>query len=250
MGKSSFSVFLDDGGVMNDNRARGLNWQKLVGDFFIPKFGGSYEQWSAANIKAVDYEIKLMDQIIAVQPHYSYAKFSKIIQPAWIETMFRDIGIPIPTKEECEKLAVEAMSWITPQAHSMFPGVVETINQLSWTYNLYTASNEDSSTLQWYLSGMGILDSFVSPKFLFGPDLVDQFKSHESYFTTIFAYVDIAPEQAIIVEDNPMYVKYAEKSGAKVVQSRIDPVHPLVTKYSIRNMVDLPQTISSLIEES
>jgi len=33
-------IFLDDGGVMNDNNARALQWQRLVGEYFVPLLGG------------------------------------------------------------------------------------------------------------------------------------------------------------------------------------------------------------------
>lgn len=42
-------VFLDDGGVMNDNNTRALQWQGLVSEFFIPLLGGSSDAWSRAN---------------------------------------------------------------------------------------------------------------------------------------------------------------------------------------------------------
>ena len=38
-------VFLDDGGVMNDNNERGLQWQRLVSEFFAPLLGGPADAW-------------------------------------------------------------------------------------------------------------------------------------------------------------------------------------------------------------
>ena len=43
-------VFLDDGGVMSDNRLRGVQWQRLVGEFFVPLLGGTHEAWANANL--------------------------------------------------------------------------------------------------------------------------------------------------------------------------------------------------------
>lgn len=247
MSNSPYCIFLDDGGVMNDNRLRGPKWQKLVGDFFIPRYGGTPEIWNEANIKALTYEIEKMNQIIAEQPFYSYNKFSQEIRPTKIEIMFSHLGLEIPSKNECNRLIDEAWEWIMPRAHAPFPDVIDSIKKLSKKYNLYTASNEDSESLKKYLSGMGVLDCFASPEHIFGPDLIDQFKSHESYYEKIFEYVDIIPEQTIVVEDNPLFIKFAEKSGARVIQSRLDPVHSQVTKYSITNMTDLPLIVKSLI---
>ena len=37
------AIFLDDGGVLNDNARRGPQWQRLVGEFFAPRLGGEPE---------------------------------------------------------------------------------------------------------------------------------------------------------------------------------------------------------------
>ena len=46
-------IFLDDGGVMNDNRLRGTQWQRMVAEFFVPKLGGTLEAWTAANYQVI-----------------------------------------------------------------------------------------------------------------------------------------------------------------------------------------------------
>ncbi len=50
-------VFLDDGGVMNDNRMRGPAWQRLVAEYFAPRLGGEPAAWAAANRVAVEREM-------------------------------------------------------------------------------------------------------------------------------------------------------------------------------------------------
>jgi phosphoglycolate phosphatase-like HAD superfamily hydrolase len=44
-----FAIFLDDGGVMNDNAVRGSQWQRLVAEFFAPRLGGDPAAWAEAN---------------------------------------------------------------------------------------------------------------------------------------------------------------------------------------------------------
>lgn len=43
------AIFLDDGGVMNDNAVRGPQWQRLVAAFFAPRLGGDPAAWAGAN---------------------------------------------------------------------------------------------------------------------------------------------------------------------------------------------------------
>jgi hypothetical protein len=51
---SQLMIFLDDGGVMNDNSQRASQWQRLVSEFFLPLLGGTKEAWIEANRVAVD----------------------------------------------------------------------------------------------------------------------------------------------------------------------------------------------------
>ncbi|MFQ5795557.1 MAG: hypothetical protein ACE5JP_10975 [Candidatus Bipolaricaulia bacterium] len=45
-------LFVDDGGVLNDNTRRSLQWQRLLGEFFPPILGGTPESWAEANPQA------------------------------------------------------------------------------------------------------------------------------------------------------------------------------------------------------
>lgn len=47
-------IFLDDGGVMNDNRQRAVQWQGLVSEFFAPRLGGTSEARIEATRSVVD----------------------------------------------------------------------------------------------------------------------------------------------------------------------------------------------------
>jgi hypothetical protein len=42
-------LFLDDGGVLNDNTVRGPQWRRLVGEYFAPRLGGDPAAWAEAN---------------------------------------------------------------------------------------------------------------------------------------------------------------------------------------------------------
>lgn len=39
------AIFIDDGGVMNDNAVRGPQWQRLIGEYLAPRLGGSGAAW-------------------------------------------------------------------------------------------------------------------------------------------------------------------------------------------------------------
>jgi hypothetical protein len=48
------ALFIDDGGVMNENVRRGRQWERLVGQYFSPRLGGAPEAWAAANANVVN----------------------------------------------------------------------------------------------------------------------------------------------------------------------------------------------------
>ena len=48
-----YAIFFDDGGVMNDNRLRGMQWQKMLGEYFSPKYGGEPHKWAEANVSMI-----------------------------------------------------------------------------------------------------------------------------------------------------------------------------------------------------
>jgi len=47
-------VFLDDGGVLNDNDRRAVEWRRLLGEFFAPRLGGTPEAWGEDFLYAID----------------------------------------------------------------------------------------------------------------------------------------------------------------------------------------------------
>jgi len=51
---SHFTLFIDDGGVMNDNLLRAPQWRRLIAEFFIPRLGGTAEAWHDANQLIID----------------------------------------------------------------------------------------------------------------------------------------------------------------------------------------------------
>ena len=49
------AIFIDDGGVLNDNALRGQQWPGLVAEFFAPRLGGWPKAWAEANVNDPTY---------------------------------------------------------------------------------------------------------------------------------------------------------------------------------------------------
>ncbi|QBD81254.1 hypothetical protein EPA93_36870 [Ktedonosporobacter rubrisoli] len=231
-------IFLDDGGVMNDNIRRGLRWQELVGEFFAPLLGGPPEAWQKANLLTSEELFEPANWQRRLQATSDYASFDRLFLHDWLKNMCRFVGITAPATEDCIALAERATRAILPRAHAAFPGAIEAIRTLfQQGYTLYTASGESSRDLAGYLQGMGVRDCFA-PR-LYGPDLINTFKDGPEYYRRIFSEVGIAPARAIVVDDTPLVIPWACQAGARTV---------LVRKASSEVSTDATWQIASLAE--
>ena len=222
------AIFFDDGGVMNDNNLRGKQWKPLIAEFFAPRFGGEKENWMKANEYAVGFVMDILDHIQAMNKEISHKDYYALEHEVWAEKMFEFMGMQNPPKETYEKLALEVDNWVIPQVRSAYPGITDSIQKLSKNYILHTASNETSKVLDAYLAGMDVRNCF---KFLFGPDLINTMKSHQSYYQKIFSYAQVKPENTVVIDDNPGVLKHAEKTKATVIQSCLDGQNPEFENY-------------------
>ena len=236
-----YAIFFDDGGVMNDNRLRGIQWQKMIGEYFHPKFGGEPHKWAEANFMFIQ-EV-LAEQNEDLPPYEVYYNDFKT---RWITSMFEYVGIKSPPKEFHSKIHDEAVDFITPNVKAAFPGVVETIKNLhSCGFRIFTASAENSFQLKGYLRGMRVLDYFEE---FYGPDLIKTHK-FEEFYSLIFEDLNLNSRNAIVVEDNPQYLDQAEKAGANVIQACLTGEYEPSYKFYVEHMADLPEVITKLIKK-
>ena len=211
------AVFLDDGGVMNDNNVRRLQWQGMVGEFIAPALGGSPEMWAMANpqvMGAIQESLSWQARLQAFADA-DYESFERAYYLDWLGGMCAIVGVSLPPEEESIDLARRATAWIIPQVRSAFPGAVETIRLLhDEGHALHTASGESSADLALYLGGMGVRACFSR---LYGPDLIGTFKVGPEFYERIMSDAGVAPADAVLVDDNPDCVRWAVQAGARGV---------------------------------
>ena len=240
---SQLVVFLDDGGVMNDNSRRASQWQHLVSEFFIPLLGGTSEAWIEANRVVTNRLFDLDNWRLRIQAASDYVSFDRAYQVNWLGDMSELVGIPTPSEEECFQLAHRAVAYVTCRVHAAFPGVVSAIRILhNQGYTLHTASGESSIDLAGYLEGMGVRDCFGH---LYGPDLIDAFKEGPEYYERIFADVEVTPANALVVDDNPLAINWAAQVGARTVLVSNSPAPRAWTTYHIGSLAELPGLIQA-----
>lgn len=238
-------IFLDDGGVMNDNRPRQAHWQRLVGEYFAPILGGTPEAWAEANHVIFDplFPEPVSWQALA-EAAPDFQSYQRAYHLAWLGKMCAAVGVAAPPDEQCIELAARASAWITRRVRAAFPGAAEAIRALhDQGFQLHTASGESSAELAGYLEGMGVRDCFGR---LYGPDLVDAFKLSPTYYERIFADLGIAPADALIVDDAPLVLQWAADLGALTVLVAASPPAATTTTARIRRLAELPELLAAL----
>lgn len=239
-------LFLDDGGVMNDNSLRGPQWQRLVGEYFPPILGGTPQEWADANraISTGFFRPEAWRERIQSVP--DYASFDYAYQLDWLTQMCALVGVPCPPAEESVELARRASVWIIARVRSAFPGVVDTVRLLHRQgYTLYTASGESSADLEGYLGGMGVCDCFTR---LYGPDLINTPpKSSPTFYERMFADAGVEPADALVVDDNLEVLSWATAVGARaVLVSATQPISEPKLVPVIGRLAELPALLETL----
>jgi HAD superfamily hydrolase (TIGR01509 family) len=237
-------IFLDDGGVMNDNNVRALQWQRLVGEYFVPLLGGSPEAWSRASRVVAGRLFELDAWRRRVQAAADYRSFDCDYQVEWLRGMCILVGTTIPPEEECLRLARHATAFITRRVRAAFPGVVDTISALHRQgYPLHTASGESSLDLEGYLQAMGVRDYFGR---LDGPDLIETLKEGPEYYERIFADLGISAADAVVVDDSPRATQWAMQVGTRAVLVGGSSRPQTGTTVHIGSLLELPATLQRL----
>src|SRR5437773_2546400 len=123
-------LFLDDGGVISDNRLRGAQWRPLVAEFFAPILGGSPEAWAEASRAVITAILDPQPWNARLRSAPDYESFERAYYTYWLGAMCDILGIPRPPDEQIVELARCATAWIIPQVRAAFPGAADTIRLL------------------------------------------------------------------------------------------------------------------------
>jgi HAD superfamily hydrolase (TIGR01509 family) len=240
------TIFLDDGGVMNDNQRRAPAWQRLVSAFFTPRLGGEPAAWMMANRVVAERQWADYTRAYRGRTDVDVAAFVRANQLEWLAGMCALVGVPTPPEDECLALAAAAAAFVTPRVDSAFTGAVEAIRRLhAEGYALHTASGEWTPELHGYLSGMGVRECFGR---LYGTDLVNTFKEGPAYYTRAFTDAGVAPHEALVVDDTPIAVEWALRAGARAVLVGAPDRAPAGAR-AINALAELPAIIATLADD-
>ena len=239
------TIFFDDGGVLNDNRIRGKQWKKLVGEYYSTRFGGDPEIWGEANHKVLSSLIDIFWRD-GKENFDDYQAFYTDYKKKMVLGMFKEAGKDIPKHIDLVEVFNSVRQFVIPKVRSAIPGVIDSIKKLfARDFILYTAAGAVSIEMKMYLKGMGIIQYF---KEFYGPDLINTWKSGSEYCKAIFKHSGVDPTKAIVIEDQPRFLNNALEVGTNVIQACITGEHKPQFPFFVKNMRNLVPTIENLIE--
>ena len=211
------TLFIDDGGVMNDNARRGPQFARLVGKYMPARLGGSLEAWAAANTEVATGLFERHFAHFGANPYASWHTFWDGYEFEWLDGMCSKVGVAAPEDPVAfRRLARECDAYVTSRVRSALPGSVGAIRSLHRAgFTLLTASGEASWELDGYLRGMRVRAYFDGH--LYGPDQVDTAKFSPAYYERIFAHCDVNPANALVVDDSEQALNWAAELGAHTV---------------------------------
>lgn len=211
------ALFIDDGGVMNDNNLRAPEWRRLIGEFMPSRMGGTPEQWASAN-QAV---FPVIWQHVQQRFHTfaSHQAFYRTYATGWMREMCSCLGVAMLPEEDAITLYSELAIYVGEREDCSIEGAASAVDSLHHSgYRLFTASGTASWELRAITARMGLAETFLE---LYGPDLVDYVKYGPEYYERVFAHAGVQPRNALVIESDKECCRWAIESGANAVW--IDP---------------------------
>lgn len=233
---SLLNIFLDDGGVITEKQRRAAEFERLVGDCFVPLLGGTKAAWTRAHRAVVDRLTGPLSMSVLIAA--DFVSFYQAYQLRWVAGMCALLDLPAPPEEECLDLAYRALGWITRRIQATLPGAVAAIHLLHRQgYTLHTSSGSCSLELAGYLEGLGVRHCFGR---LYGADLVNTFKAGSEYYARLFSDAGVQPEGALVVDDSAEALEWAARLGARTVLVCPSPHPETGTPPQLTSLAELP----------
>lgn len=238
-------VFIDFDDTLSDAQALWEQYSEELASLLSTDVGGDKTIWKAALRPAIDRSLARYAEKFRGNPLGGYVEWVDAERVRFMEEVFAEVGQPLPTRDPLDEFAKRMQFDALTACNTAFPRAEEALRELfEMGIRTQMASAQESEFLIAALIGSRI-ESYIESKF--GPDLVGCAKEGPEFYRRILKACCVQPSQAIVVDDQPRCLDWAEEVGAKVVQARIkpnapEPQFPIV----LNTLSDLPGLVRKL----
>ncbi len=214
-------LLFDFDDTLSEQSAFVLQYVQAIGNALASGFGGDAEDWTQA---ATDMLQTLEAEYIArfSSDPTGYNVWYDTIHTQAMALMFGGMGLPVPPHAEALSRSTQQIA--LAQCDSCFEGAQDVVHTLHAAgYTLHLASGNDSGLLHGAIAGANLTASFDR---LFGPDLIDCAKEGPEYYVRLFRALNIAPADALVIDNDPNAIGWALALGAQAVQADLLPHKP------------------------
>jgi FMN phosphatase YigB (HAD superfamily) len=205
-------VFLDDGGVLNDNERRAPEWRRLLGEFFVPRLGGTPEAWAASNTIVIEEQWRAWQEI---------QRRGEEVGPDWwpaqnrrgLTGMCERVGVPVPADIEATVRASQLH--VMRNIDCAYPDAAPAMRAMhARGIVLHLASGGQAWELEEYMRRMGVWELVGRP---YGADLIATSKTGRRYYDRIIEDSGVDPRSAIVVDSHAEPLEWAAVAGFRTV---------------------------------
>jgi hypothetical protein len=120
-------LFIDDGGVMNDNTRRTPQLRRLVGEYFTPRLGGEPLAWAKANGYAEERVVARYLEASRSPPDRSIRAVLAEWDQAWLLDMCEYADVAPPPPGSLDETIVGVKGYVLERVDACFPGVPQVL---------------------------------------------------------------------------------------------------------------------------
>lgn len=205
-------VFLDDGGVLNDNERRAAGWRRLLGEHFVPRLGGTPAAWSEAN-GAVYATIWRDWEALRARGEDPGPGWFPAQNARWLAGMCERVGVATPN--DVEGAVRAAQLHVMRNIDCAYPDAAPALRALHAAgVTLHLASGGLAWELEEYVRRMGVWELIGRP---YGVDLLGTSKTGRRYYDRIIEDCGVDPRSAIVVDSHAEPLEWADAAGFRTV---------------------------------
>jgi phosphoglycolate phosphatase-like HAD superfamily hydrolase len=206
-------LLVDNVGVLTDQERLGLEWRRLLGEFFSARIGGPAQAWADANGPAFGTWLELWRA--AQSENRPVHEFKQPADRVWIEALAAGAGRPVP--QPAEEWALEAYGYVAERVDAGLPGAATKVRQIaSRGVELHTASSNYAADIDGYLRHMGVRELFGNA---YGVDLIDRWKNGPDFYAAILSDIGRTAAETAVVDDQAAPRGWAEACRMQTFRS-------------------------------